>query len=119
MNLNELLKKVEAISTKALTKGLINKYSILNGTKYFSPGILQNYLVFISAKKSLINKYKWKGINYPSKIDDWKTIEKNNPTIAINILYIKEKEICPAYISKINLQRRLALSCSKNATCIT
>ena len=51
MNLNELLKKVEAISTKALTKGLINKYSILNGTKYFSPGILQNYLVFISAKK--------------------------------------------------------------------
>ena len=42
---NGLLKKVEAISTK----GLINKYSILNGTKYFSPGILQNYLVFISA----------------------------------------------------------------------
>ena len=27
---------------------------------------------------------------------------KKNPTIALNILYIKEKEICPAYISKIN-----------------
>ena len=27
--------------------------------------------------------------------------QKNNPTIA-NILYIKEKEICPAYISKVN-----------------
>ena len=25
---------------------------------------------------------------------------KNNPTIALNVLYIKE--ICPAYISKIN-----------------
>ena len=37
------------------------------------------------------------------KIDDWKTFEKNNPTIALNILYIKEKEICPSYISKINL----------------
>ena len=30
-------------------------------------------------------------------------IEKNNPTIALNILYVKEKEICPAYIPKINL----------------
>ena len=40
--------------------------------------------------------------NYTSKIDDWKTFEKNNPAIALNILYIKEKEICPAYISKFN-----------------
>ena len=49
-----------------------------------------------------INKYNWEGINYPSKIDDWKTFEKNNLTIALNILYNKEKEICSAYISKIN-----------------
>ena len=28
--------------------------------------------------------------------------EKNNPTIALNILYIKGKGICLAYISKIN-----------------
>ena len=26
--------------------------------------------------------------------------EKNNQTIALNVLYIKEKEIFPAYISK-------------------
>ena len=32
------------------------------------------------------NKYNWKGINYPSKIDDWKIFEKSNPTIALNIL---------------------------------
>ena len=38
-----------------------------------------------------INKYKWKGINFQSKIDDWKTFEKNNLTIATNILHIKEK----------------------------
>ena len=31
-----------------------------------------------------------------------KLLRKNNPTIALNILYVKEKEICPAYISKIN-----------------
>ena len=46
-----------------------------------------------------INKYNWKGINYPSKIDDWEMLKKNNPTIVL-IMYIKEKGICPAYISK-------------------
>ena len=56
----------------------------------------------VSNIKPFINKYNWKRINYPSKIDDWKTFEKNNPTIALNILYVKEKEICPAYISKFN-----------------
>ena len=50
----------------------------------------------------IINKYNWKGIHYLSKIDDWKTFEKKNLTIPFNILYIKEKELCPVYISKIN-----------------
>ena len=40
-------KKVKATSTKGLTKNLINKFSILNGAKYFSLGRFQNYLVFI------------------------------------------------------------------------
>ena len=31
-----------------------------------------------------------------------KRLRKNNLTIALNILYIKEKQICPAYISRIN-----------------
>ena len=52
--------------------------------------------------KTFVNKYNWKGINYPSQLDDCKTFEKKNPAIALNILYINEKEICPAYISKIN-----------------
>ena len=56
----------------------------------------------VSNIKPFINKYNWKGIKYPTKIDDWKTFEKNNSTIALNILYIKDKEICAAYISKIN-----------------
>ena len=46
--LNELSKKVKVISTKGLTKDLINKFSILNGAKLFSLGIFLNYLVFIS-----------------------------------------------------------------------
>ena len=36
--LNELWKKVKAIATKELTRDLINKFSVLNGAKYFSLG---------------------------------------------------------------------------------
>ena len=39
------------MSAKGLTKDLINKFSILNGAKYFSLGIFQNYVVFIPTKK--------------------------------------------------------------------
>ena len=56
----------------------------------------------VSIIKPFINKYYWERINYPSKIDDWKTFEKNNQTIALNISYIKEKEMLPGYISKHN-----------------
>ena len=49
--LNELSKKIEAISTKGLAKNLINKFSIFNGAKYFALGIFQNYLVSTPAQK--------------------------------------------------------------------
>ena len=42
--------------------------------------------------KPFINKYNWRGINYPSKIDDWKTFEKDNQTIAQTIFYILKKK---------------------------
>ena len=36
-------------------------------------------------------------------MEDWRRFEKKNGlTIAFNVLYIKEKEICPSFISKIN-----------------
>ena len=40
--LNQLSEKIKTISTKGLTKDLINKFCILNGTKYFSSGVFQN-----------------------------------------------------------------------------
>ena len=49
--LNELSKKVEAISTKKLTKNLINGYKILNRAIYFSSGTLQDDLIHFSSKK--------------------------------------------------------------------
>ena len=36
------------------------------------------------------------------KTDDWETFEKSYPTIALNILYVTEEEICAAYILKAN-----------------
>ena len=30
----------------------------------------------------------------------WKTFEKNNPTIALNILYTKETDTLPTYIAQ-------------------
>ena len=63
-------------------------------------GKIESHPERVSNIKAFISKYKWKGIRYPSKIDNWKTFEKNNKVIALNILYIKEKEIYPAYISK-------------------
>ena len=48
--LNKLSEKVIAISTKGLTKDLINTYSIRNGAKCFCSRILQICFVFISVK---------------------------------------------------------------------
>ena len=42
---------MKARSRKRLTKRLIIKFSILDGAKYFSSGIFQNYLAFMPAKK--------------------------------------------------------------------
>ena len=63
--------KFKGISIKGLTKDLINKFSILNGAKYFSSGIFQNYLVFMPAKKYIkyfsgttrINSWKYNGMS--------------------------------------------------------
>ena len=38
--------------------------------------------------KPFINKYDWKEINFPSNKKDWNEFEKNNKTIALNILII-------------------------------
>ena len=48
--------------------------------------------------KPFINKCQRKEENYPSGKDGWKKIEKNNKTIALNMLYVK-KNTYSAYIS--------------------
>ena len=65
--LNKLSKTVEAMSTKRLAKDLIDKFSILNGAKYFFSGIFQSYLVFIPPLKYI--KY----FHATTRIYSWKS----------------------------------------------
>ena len=44
----------------------------------------------ITKTKPLINKYNWERIDFPSEKDDWKKFEKNNVTIALNVLKKKK-----------------------------
>ena len=52
--------------------------------------------------KAFINKYNWKGINYPSGKDDQKKFEKNNPIITRNVLYVENE-----YISWLHVKTKL------------
>ena len=49
---------VKLISIKGLTKDLINKYKVLNGRKYFSSGILQNYSLLVNTLNILVAPMK-------------------------------------------------------------
>ena len=48
--LNKLSKKVKSNINNSINK-TFDHFSILNGAKYFSSRIFQNYLVFVLAKK--------------------------------------------------------------------
>ena len=44
---------------------------------------------------SYIDSPDWEGINYSSQKDDWEKFEKNNVTIALNVLYAKKEKKSP------------------------
>ena len=67
-----------------------------------------------------MNKHKWEGRKYQSEKDDWKKFEKNNVTIALNVLYAKNIYIYildsnsakQVIFSMISNGEKMALSCS-------
>ena len=61
-------------------------------------GKIESHPERVSSIKPFINEYNWEGVNYPSKIDDWKMFEKNNPRFAVNIVYTKEKKYVHLYL---------------------
>ena len=49
---------------------------------------IENHPERISNIKPFIDKYNWKGIDFPAGIKDWKKFEENNKEVGLNILYI-------------------------------
>ena len=39
--------------------------------------------------KPYINKYNWEGIDFPEGAKEWIKFERNNKTIALNVLYVQ------------------------------
>ena len=76
------------------------KYAITAALNYCE---IDTYSEKISALKPFSN-YNWKDIDIPSYSQDWKKFERNNKTIALNILFVpyNTNQIRPAYISKCN-----------------
>ena len=62
----------------------------------------------ISKLKPYINKYNWEGIEFPVGPKYWKKFERNNKTIALNILFIPHntKTIRVGYRSEHNKKRK-------------
>ena len=52
---------------------------------------IENHPERISNIKPFIDQYNWEGIDFPAGIKDWKKFERNNKTIALNILYKNNK----------------------------
>ena len=52
--------------------------------------------------------YSWGDIDFPARIKEWKRFEKNNETIALNILHVPHSEIkiTHAYKSEYNHTRK-------------
>ena len=68
---------------------------------------IENHPERISNIKPFINQYNWEGIDFPAGLKDWKKFERNNKTIALNILFMQHntKTIHLAYKSKYNRKR--------------
>ena len=85
------------------------KEAIINGNNDFQNALddalnyqnIETHPERISKLKPYINKYNWEGIDFPAGPKDWIKFERNNKTIALNVLYIPRntKTISVAYRS--------------------
>ena len=90
----------------------VKKEAIINNNNSFQNALNDalNYQTIetnperISKLKPYINRYNWEGIEFPARPKDWKKFERNNKTIALNILFIphNKKTIRVAYRSEYN-----------------
>ena len=92
------------------------KEAIINGDNNFQNALddalnyqnIEKHPQRISKLMPYINKYNWEGIEFPAGPKDWKKFERNNKTIAFNMLFIPHntETIRVAYRSKYNNKRK-------------
>ena len=60
----------------------------------------------ISKIKPFSERYNWKGISFPTPCSEWKKFERQNPSVALNVLYIDgAMKIRQGYILSYNSKR--------------
>ena len=92
------------------------KEATINGDNNFQNALddalnyqnIEKDLQRISKLKSYSNKYDWKGIEFSAGPKGWIKCERNNKTIALNILFVKQntETISVAYRSEYNNKRK-------------
>ena len=95
--------KNKKATTRLSIKKIISSFNTLNSS--FNYEEIKKAPQRIKKIKLFKNKYNWERINFPSEKDDWKKCEKNNVTIALNVLYSLKEKTYPAYVSKYNSNR--------------
>ena len=99
------VKNLSAINSSRWFKG--KKETIISGDNDFENALddALNYQNIktnperISKLKPYINKCNWEGIEFPAGPKEWQKLERNNKTIALNIIYVQynKKAINVAY----------------------
>ena len=97
---------------KSLGWLMAKKEAIMNGDNGFQNALndalnyqtIETHPERISKLKPYINNYNWEGIEFPAGPKDWEKFERNNKTIALNVLYMScnTKTITVAYRSEYN-----------------
>ena len=65
---------------------------------------IKNNLERISLLRPYENQYNWKGLEFPVSIKKIDKFEKNNPDIAVNVLFSKKKNMYTARRSEPNVK---------------
>ena len=65
------------------------QYAVTGALNY---GKIKSHLETVSNIKPFINKYNWKGINYPAKMDDWKSLKKIIQQLLLIFCILKKRK---------------------------
>ena len=82
-------------------KATINQKNMGDNNKCF-----QYFIIIALHYQEFKNHYKWEGIEFPVGIKYWKRFEKNNETIALNILQVPHDEIKITHAYKSEYKRK-------------